>query len=1380
MGIGIKVTKTMTVSGASGVMGIGGGEGIDAGTLIVTDGAMVIGQGGETTSPDVKYDNTARSIGISAKELKVSNGSQVQGEGGTVNATVNNGDTADSIGVYVGSFEVDNAYLKGTGGVATHLGYSARSIGIFCYKTDECKIINDAGVEAAGGTATAGGGKYACSDGISASKLTVDGSTLKARAGTGDSASDVHSSGTFTLKNGATLERTFNRNEDLSKVLVEANNLYVGDSAKAYDCTVKLMAGSKITGTLAISGSDGKTLAELLPDDCAISGKTLGATTLNNVTISSGHTCTYDDDEKCTCGRMRPVYYKDENGKTQTVTSYTLVKSGDNFTPATGWYVVKDNATIGSTICPQENADVKLILCDGIALSASQGINGATASLTVYGTAAGTGALNTQAFSENGAECDICLNSLKTAGGKINADKASRVIIKGDMTVSGGSVTLGKSEISGSLAAASGAALAAVLANDYAYYSGNKWYTAEKLNGINTLGNVRVRQIPLKSATLTTNKESYTYGDDVVLTMNVTTTNATVNPATVQYEYYKKDSGNYELQHREDDYTEYKLGKLAAGTYTYKCVVEYDGYTIADTAEFTVNNAAFDKVEIKQKGTLTYTGADQQIEVEADIKTKNNQEPTVTYSEAQNGTYGAELPSFKNAGDYTVYYKIAAENHESTAGSFAVKISPAPLTPSIKAQDKQYDGTTDAAVTVSFAGLVNGETLEKGTDYNVQAGFIGPEANKSKQVSAYIGLGNTAKAKNYTLTTNTVTDTTAKITQAPLKISAAAVDDKFYDGTARAAVTSVSFTGLKGGNELVRDTDYEVTAAFVNEDAAKNKTVTVTVTLKDTTLASNYELESNTCTSTAEIKPLSTNDEEISIAAFSPMTYTGTPQTPAAEVKIGDLTVTGSWSAVTNIYDKTTFTANGNFTGTIDNKDTGMARARLVPNPEKTTTAKILRGSALSAAEVAYGEFSGVDGNAVTGDFAWKDSIDSVTETTTARMTFTEGSGNYEVEEFDVTVSVYTLGGGSGGSGTKKNNLDGSTTITKTDKRTGTVTETTTRKDGSSTTTITEKDGTITVVEKDKSGNTATTVKRTDGTETTVEKNNNGTQKTTEKAADGTVCVTETTADGATVKTVTDKNGSITAEITTDGDKECEITIPAENADTVTKIIITDENGNTTEITDFEATDDGIKLNFAGSGTAVPVREERGGKKEFADVHGVNHWATQSVDYVYAKGLMAGVAQNYFAPDDVLTRAMLVTVLYRAEGSPKAEKDIPFADVTKDMYCADAVIWARENGIVNGVSENAFAPDECITREQIAAIIYRYAAYKGTAPTGAWAIRLDYDDAAQIADYATEGVMYCTLKGIMHGKDAARFAPKDAATRAEIAAILQRFIENAQ
>ena len=138
---------------------------------------------------------------------------------------------------------------------------------------------------------------------------------------------------------------------------------------------------------------------------------------------------------------------------------------------------------------------------------------------------------------------------------------------------------------------------------------------------------------------------------------------------------------------------------------------------------------------------------------------------------------------------------------------------------------------------------------------------------------------------------------------------------------------------------------------------------------------------------------------------------------------------------------------------------------------------------------------------------------------------------------------------------------------------------------------------------------------------------------------------------------------------------------------------------------------------------------------------------------------------------------MFVTVLYRIEKEPSSAENT-CEDIESGSYYEKAVGWANANGIINGVSDTAFAPNANITREQIAAIMFRYAKYKGTAPTGVWAIRLDYADTEDISDWAAEAVMFCKLKGIMQGKDGNLFAPKANATRAETAAILERYLQN--
>ena len=174
-----------------------------------------------------------------------------------------------------------------------------------------------------------------------------------------------------------------------------------------------------------------------------------------------------------------------------------------------------------------------------------------------------------------------------------------------------------------------------------------------------------------------------------------------------------------------------------------------------------------------------------------------------------------------------------------------------------------------------------------------------------------------------------------------------------------------------------------------------------------------------------------------------------------------------------------------------------------------------------------------------------------------------------------------------------------------------------------------------------------------------------------------------------------------------------------------------------------------------------------------------NDWFSAAVDYVTENGLMNGTSATTFAPNGNLTRAMLVTVLYRADGAPNVPQeqlDQLFDDVAENSWYQNAVAWAKANAIVNGVSETAFAPNQNITREQIAAIMYRYAQYKGYDVT-AEADLSAYNDAANVSGYATKAMQYAVGAGYINGKTSTTLNPKDNATRAEIATILQRFIE---
>ncbi|MCH5211244.1 MAG: DUF3089 domain-containing protein [Oscillospiraceae bacterium] len=169
-----------------------------------------------------------------------------------------------------------------------------------------------------------------------------------------------------------------------------------------------------------------------------------------------------------------------------------------------------------------------------------------------------------------------------------------------------------------------------------------------------------------------------------------------------------------------------------------------------------------------------------------------------------------------------------------------------------------------------------------------------------------------------------------------------------------------------------------------------------------------------------------------------------------------------------------------------------------------------------------------------------------------------------------------------------------------------------------------------------------------------------------------------------------------------------------------------------------------------------------------------NVWYAESVAYVTENGIMKGVSDNEFAPETKLTRGMIVAILYRLEGEPDVSAVKAFNDVPADAYYADAVAWASENGIVYGTGDGKFSPDNNVTREQLAKILLGYYTYKGNGPVDDWAIRLDYTDLPEASDWATEGIMFCTMKGLMQGKDGNSFDPKGETTRAEIAAVIER------
>ena len=180
-------------------------------------------------------------------------------------------------------------------------------------------------------------------------------------------------------------------------------------------------------------------------------------------------------------------------------------------------------------------------------------------------------------------------------------------------------------------------------------------------------------------------------------------------------------------------------------------------------------------------------------------------------------------------------------------------------------------------------------------------------------------------------------------------------------------------------------------------------------------------------------------------------------------------------------------------------------------------------------------------------------------------------------------------------------------------------------------------------------------------------------------------------------------------------------------------------------------------------------------KLPFTDVS-TSDWFYSDVMFVYENGLFSGTDSRSFSPNASMTRAMLVTVLYRLEGEPAGTGSSSFSDVYSGSYYEKAVAWAAANGIVTGTGSTSFSPDAKVTREQLAAILYRYAQYKKL-DTDAGAKLDSFSDAGNVSGYASEALSWAVSEGLINGASG-RLMPKGDATRAQVAAILHRFVEN--
>ena len=606
-------------------------------------------------------------------------------------------------------------------------------------------------------------------------------------------------------------------------------------------------------------------------------------------------------------------------------------------------------------------------------------------------------------------------------------------------------------------------------------------------------------------------------------------------------------------------------------------------------------------------------------------------------------------------------------------------------TPLVRMYGDDFVAAFNGGTTILNTGCA-GNTALKVKTLNLGSGMVGTGYTESQNGYDYL-QADSAVPVRFSLPQITVSGITAK--------------NKTYDGTATAEldITNASFSGVTGADRVALDLS-GVTAVFVDKDVDTNKAVSVTGQFRLTGAdADKYMLlQPDLNNLTADITCATAQDTTI-LAQTIRVGRGGDFRYPSFK-GVGSETATGSVHYTYRLNDDTSRTYE-------------------------------------IAADDIPAMLSGL----------------SVGDTAHIGYTFT-GSGNYSSDPLTGTVTVTVQRSpstSSSGSSTIKTetttNPDGSTTKTET-KSDGTVVETTTSKDGSTTKTTTKKDGSSVTESKDASGTTGTVKTDKDGKTEAEAKISNKAVEDAKKSGEAVKVPTEVMAgedsnSAPTVKVELPKNAG-----------ETKIEIPVSDVNSGTVAVIVHPDGTEEIVKDSKPTEDGVQLTVDGSATVKIIDNS----KDFHDTR--NHWSRDEVNFVVARELFNGVGNNLFGVGQPMTRGMVNTVLARLAGidtTPSAGQN----------WYEVGTAWAKANGITDGTN-----PEASVTREQLATLLYRFS---GTPEVNG---DLLFSDAHEVSGYAENALIWATQNGILNGVGNDRVAPGADAQRAQVAAMMARYLKN--
>ena len=908
--------------------------------------------------------------------------------------------------------------------------------------------------------------------------------------------------------------------------------------------------------------------------------------------------------------------------------------------------------------------------------------------------------------------------------------------------------------------------LASLLPEGCAFKSGNTWIT--DLTGTE-LTHVSVAKLPIQSMNYPT-KMGMEYGGMGTLLVNVKGT------GTVSFQWYKVEDGKETAVGGATTSNQFDLStqRLSAGKHIFRFSATCDGYEkMSEDIVVTVQKADIRLTPPTARENLTYTGREQALITAGSVTSGG----TMQYSLTENGTYSQDIPVGTDAGAYTVWYRVIGDaNHNDTApASVAVSIGKKPLTINgVTAESKPYDGTTDAGISsVTFDNV----TLTRDTDYTVTASFDDAGVGNVKSITAIVSLMGQA-AKNYALEQSSF-PTTASITKAAApdftKETALTIVngyEKTYTVTLPALPTLE--TPKEYGaptyelDEIKLNDGYYTSGAKVENGALtlpiqKNdvKTTgsvgTVTVVIK----SANYADITLTVNVNATNKLVPTGAPTLSKTTLawgeqlSTITLSGTMTDPTDSGK----TVTGKFEWIapnTKIETVGDYQAEWKFTPTdtaVYAETTGNVTIKVIkatPTGAPTYTKITTTGKTLKDANLTVGTIQ------PEGAIQWEQGDKTVVTANTAYKWVFIPNDDAHYNELTGSITPYSVSNSSGGGGSSSSDRDTSssgTVKTETTKNNdGSVTKTETKKDGTKVETTTGKDGSVTQTTTNPNGSSVTETKAADGSTGTVKTDKNGNTeaetKVSAKAVEDAKKSGEAVKAPVEVKASRDSSTAPTVKVElpkNSGDTKVEI--PVSNVKPGTVAVLVHADGTEEIVKNSLPTEDGIQLTVNGGATVKIVDNSKG----FIDTQ--DHWAKDAIDFVSARGLVNGMSDTIYAPNNSTTRAQLwtilarqndanltggsvwyekaqnwakekgisdganpngtinraqmVTMLWRAMGQPAASGSASFADVPADSYYAQAVAWAIENGITAGVGGGHFDPNSTCTRGQIVTFLYR-------------------------------------------------------------------------